>query len=242
MSCPMTSAHNKKIYIHIYSLSIYKESRVCRPPLFRSDDSSTFLNSPLSKVTIVQRFWVRHKAGPPGSPQKLNVFSWFCFFQKPNLGSSAGPPAAPKMASPKAYYLQGLLHFAFILPSKNQCFAPKPQFLLWFCSFLIEKLIFSGQPSIDFSQVSWFSPFKNHGFFNVLRTRPFKNQRFFKVSAPGTFRIFEKPMDFQRFELWSLQNLTKTHGFSRSQHLELLESLKNQRIFNVLSSEALRIL
>ena len=80
-------------------------------------------------------------------------------------------------------------------------------FFICFWHFLVAKLIFSGQPSIDFSQVSWFSLSKTIGFLRFCGPDP-----------------------------------SKTNGFSRFQHLELSESLKNLRNFNVLSSGAFRIL
>ena len=82
---------------------------------------------------------------------------------------------------------------------------------------------------------------KNQCFlrFQPLKpAEPFKNLRIFNILTPGVPGDLQKPKVFQGFSNWSLQNPSKTKGFSIFWPLGSLGPFKNLRFFRFSVPEA----
>ena len=86
---------------------------------------------------------------------------------------------------------------------------------------------------------------KNQCFlrFQPLKpSEPFKNLRIFNILTPGVTEALQKPKVFLVLSNWSLQNPSKTKGFSIFWPLGSLGPFKNLRFFRFSVLEAFRTL
>ena len=174
-----------------------------------------------SEVTTVQRFWPVHFQ----KWRQFNVFEW---------GVRPAPLGPPK----NSMFFHGFASSKNRIWGAQQGLRPHPRWPLQ--KHTIYKVCCT-LPSFYHHKINVL--LQNHSFYYVSTVFCSKSW-FYRVNH---LLIFHRFPDFHHsktmgFSMFCWPDPSKTNGFSRFQHLELSESLKNLRNFNVLSSGAFRIL